>query len=120
MTGLRFFTVYGPWGRPDMAAFKFAKNIMLGKPITIYQARTRLMMAHPSELAPDLAVACWHLHVFNRENHITNSFRAHRHTTVGAHGQIRFLCAASRQNCASSWSNHLILLVSPAPESDRQ
>ncbi len=38
VTGLRFFTVYGPWGRPDMAAFKFAKNIMLGKPITIYQA----------------------------------------------------------------------------------
>ncbi len=39
VTGLRFFTVYGPWGRPDMAAFKFAINIMLGKPITIFQAR---------------------------------------------------------------------------------
>lgn len=37
VTALRFFTVYGPWGRPDMAAFKFAKNIMLGKPISIFQ-----------------------------------------------------------------------------------
>ena len=35
-TGLRFFTVYGPWGRPDMAYFKFTKNIMQGKPIEIY------------------------------------------------------------------------------------
>lgn len=35
-TGLRFFTVYGPWGRPDMALFKFAKNILAGEPIDIY------------------------------------------------------------------------------------
>ncbi|AIU69546.1 hypothetical protein TEU_03855 [Thermococcus eurythermalis] len=36
MIGLRFFTVYGEFGRPDMAYFKFAKNIMLGKEIEIY------------------------------------------------------------------------------------
>lgn len=35
-TGLRFFTVYGPWGRPDMALFKFTKNILNNKPIEIY------------------------------------------------------------------------------------
>lgn len=35
-TGLRFFTVYGPWGRPDMALFKFAKNILEDKPIDVY------------------------------------------------------------------------------------
>ncbi|WP_252503976.1 NAD-dependent epimerase [Sporosarcina sp. Marseille-Q4943] len=35
-TGLRFFTVYGPWGRPDMALFKFTKNIIEGKPIDIF------------------------------------------------------------------------------------
>jgi UDP-glucuronate 4-epimerase len=34
--GLRFFTVYGPWGRPDMALFKFTKNILKGKPIDIF------------------------------------------------------------------------------------
>lgn len=35
-TGLRFFTVYGPWGRPDMAAYLFAKAILDGQPITIF------------------------------------------------------------------------------------
>ena len=35
-TGLRFFTVYGPWGRPDMALFKFVKKILEDKPIDIY------------------------------------------------------------------------------------
>lgn len=35
-TGLRFFTVYGPWGRPDMALFKFARAILEGAPIEVY------------------------------------------------------------------------------------
>lgn len=35
-TGLRFFTVYGPWGRPDMALFLFTKSILEGKPIDIF------------------------------------------------------------------------------------
>jgi len=35
-TGLRFFTVYGPWGRPDMALFKFTKNILAGEPIDVF------------------------------------------------------------------------------------
>ena len=35
-TGLRFFTVYGPWGRPDMAYFSFTRAIMNGEPITLY------------------------------------------------------------------------------------
>jgi len=36
VTGLRFFTVYGPWGRPDMAYFSFTKNILEGKQIKIF------------------------------------------------------------------------------------
>lgn len=36
LTGLRFFTVYGPWGRPDMAPFRFTKNILEDKPIDVY------------------------------------------------------------------------------------
>ena len=35
-TGLRFFTVYGPWGRPDMALFMFTKNILAGQPINVF------------------------------------------------------------------------------------
>ena len=36
-TGLRFFTVYGPWGRPDMAYFGFAEAISAGQPVTLYE-----------------------------------------------------------------------------------
>ena len=36
VTGLRFFTVYGPWGRPDMAYFKFTRAILEGRPIDVY------------------------------------------------------------------------------------
>jgi UDP-glucuronate 4-epimerase len=38
MTVMRFFTVYGPWGRPDMALFKFTRNIIAGEPIEVYGA----------------------------------------------------------------------------------
>jgi UDP-glucuronate 4-epimerase len=37
-TGLRFFTVYGPWGRPDMALFKFTRGILAGEPIPVFNA----------------------------------------------------------------------------------
>jgi UDP-glucuronate 4-epimerase len=36
VTGLRFFTVYGPWGRPDMAYYKFTQSIIAGRPIDVY------------------------------------------------------------------------------------
>ena len=36
VTGLRFFTIYGPWGRPDMAIFMFTKSILEGTPITLF------------------------------------------------------------------------------------
>ena len=36
--GLRFFTVYGPWGRPDMAAYKFAERIVTGMPVPLFEA----------------------------------------------------------------------------------
>lgn len=38
LTGLRFFTVYGPWGRPDMAYYSFAEDILAGRPITVYNS----------------------------------------------------------------------------------
>jgi hypothetical protein len=37
IAGLRFFTVYGPWGRPDMSVMAFARNIVDGKPIRVFQ-----------------------------------------------------------------------------------
>lgn len=42
LTALRFFTVYGPWGRPDMAYFSFTRNILEGKTINIFQGPNRV------------------------------------------------------------------------------
>lgn len=39
-TGLRLFTVYGPWGRPDMAYYSFTRAIMEGRPVSLYSGRT--------------------------------------------------------------------------------
>lgn len=47
ITALRFFTVYGPWGRPDMAYFSFTRNIMEGQPVKIFQG------PHGEELTRD-------------------------------------------------------------------
>lgn len=38
VTGLRFFTVYGPWGRPDMALFRFTRGILAGQPIPVFNS----------------------------------------------------------------------------------
>jgi UDP-glucuronate 4-epimerase len=69
-TGLRFFTVYGPWGRPDMAPFQFAKNILAGKPIDVFNHGKHLRdftyiddivegVARTVEASPPLANAKW-------------------------------------------------------------
>lgn len=51
MIGLRFFTVYGMWGRPDMALFKFVKNILAGKPIHIYnRGKMKRSFTHVSDI----------------------------------------------------------------------
>lgn len=42
--GLRFFTVYGPWGRPDMAAYKFAESIVTSKPVPLFEAESGLQL----------------------------------------------------------------------------
>jgi UDP-glucuronate 4-epimerase len=52
MTGLRFFTVYGPWGRPDMALFKFTKNIIEGQPIPVFnEGRHRRDFTYVADVA---------------------------------------------------------------------
>lgn len=51
MIGLRFFTVYGTWGRPDMALFKFARNIFAGKPIDVYnRGKMKRSFTHVSDI----------------------------------------------------------------------
>lgn len=51
MVGLRFFTVYGRWGRPDLALFKFVRNILQGKPIELYnQGNMTRSFTHVSDI----------------------------------------------------------------------
>jgi len=91
VTGLRFFTVYGPWGRPDMAYFKFTKAILEGQPIDVYaeaemsrdftyvddirEAIVRLASLPPASdpdfdrLAPDPATAAAPYRIYNIGNH---------------------------------------------------
>nr|XP_043629172.1 UDP-glucuronate 4-epimerase 1 [Erigeron canadensis] len=58
ITGLRFFTVYGPWGRPDMAYFSFTKNILQGKPITVYRGKDHVDLARDFTYIDDIVKGC--------------------------------------------------------------
>ncbi|XP_077238225.1 UDP-glucuronate 4-epimerase 1 [Tasmannia lanceolata] len=58
ITGLRFFTVYGPWGRPDMAYFSFTRNILQRKPITVYRGKDRVDLARDFTYIDDIVKGC--------------------------------------------------------------
>ncbi|KAI4311670.1 hypothetical protein MLD38_036548 [Melastoma candidum] len=58
ITGLRFFTVYGPWGRPDMAYFFFTKDILKGKEITIYEGPDHSSVARDFTYIDDVVKGC--------------------------------------------------------------
>ena len=58
ITGLRFFTVYGPWGRPDMAYFSFTKDILQGKPITVYKGLNEADLARDFTYIDDIVRGC--------------------------------------------------------------
>nr|AZA15162.1 UDP-glucuronate 4-epimerase [Lycium barbarum] len=58
ITGLRFFTVYGPWGRPDMAYFFFTKDILKGKPISLFQGSNNRSVARDFTYIDDIVKGC--------------------------------------------------------------
>lgn len=58
ITGLRFFTVYGPWGRPDMAYFFFTRDILKGKPITIFEGPDHGSVARDFTFIDDIVKGC--------------------------------------------------------------
>lgn len=58
ITGLRFFTVYGPWGRPDMAYFFFTKDILQGKSIDVYQGLNKVDVARDFTYIDDIVKGC--------------------------------------------------------------
>jgi UDP-glucuronate 4-epimerase len=62
VTGLRFFTVYGPFGRPDMALFLFTKNILAGKPIDVFNyGRHRRDFTYVADIAQGVVHAMDHV-----------------------------------------------------------
>jgi len=59
VTGLRFFTVYGPWGRPDMALFLFTRNILAGRPIDVFNhGHHRRDFTYVGDIAQGVVCAC--------------------------------------------------------------
>ncbi|XP_047315939.1 UDP-glucuronate 4-epimerase 6-like [Impatiens glandulifera] len=58
LTGLRFFTVYGPWGRPDMAYFFFTKDILQGKSINVYETQDGRPVARDFTYIDDIVKGC--------------------------------------------------------------
>ena len=61
-TGLRFFTVYGPWGRPDMALFLFTANILAGRPINVFNyGRHKRDFTYVGDIAAGVIAAVDHI-----------------------------------------------------------
>ncbi|KAG5579807.1 hypothetical protein H5410_050434 [Solanum commersonii] len=58
LTGLRFFTVYGPWGRPDMAYFFFTRDILKGKSISIFEGANHGTVARDFTYIDDIVKGC--------------------------------------------------------------
>ncbi|XP_047315643.1 UDP-glucuronate 4-epimerase 2 [Impatiens glandulifera] len=58
LTGLRFFTVYGPWGRPDMAYFFFTRDMLKGKAIPIFEAANHGTVARDFTYIDDIVKGC--------------------------------------------------------------
>ncbi|XP_009781927.1 UDP-glucuronate 4-epimerase 3-like [Nicotiana sylvestris] len=58
ITGLRFFTVYGPWGRPDMAYFFFTKDILKGKSINVFEGSNNKSVARDFTYIDDIVKGC--------------------------------------------------------------
>lgn len=70
-TGLRFFTVYGPWGRPDMALFKFTKGILNGEPIDIYnQGNMSRDFTYISDIVNGICQLIEYAPIANKEWHV--------------------------------------------------
>ncbi len=68
VTGLRFFTVYGPWGRPDMALFLFARNILAGKPIDVFNyGNHRRDFTYVDDIANGVVAALDHVATANSD-----------------------------------------------------
>ncbi len=87
-TGLRFFTVYGPWGRPDMAAFKFVRAILGNQPIDVYNhGQMQRDFTYVDDIVEGVLQAFLHPPVRepSGEEFAFETFPAHRVLNIGNH-----------------------------------
>jgi len=97
-TGLRFFTVYGPWGRPDMALFLFTEKILKGKPIDVYNfGKMRRDFTYIADIIEGVRSALDHVftyEIFNLGNHRAENLMDFVHLIeeyTGRQAQINYL-----------------------------
>ncbi|MCD6206177.1 MAG: NAD-dependent epimerase/dehydratase family protein [Candidatus Marinimicrobia bacterium] len=97
-TGLRFFTVYGPFGRPDMALFIFTKKILSGEPIDVYNhGKMRRDFTYIDDIVAGVMAALdtvSHYEVFNLGNHRSENLMDFIHlieANLGKKAKINFL-----------------------------
>lgn len=96
-TGLRFFTVYGPWGRPDMAYYRFASNMMQGKEIELYNfGQMERDFTYIDDIVEGASAAidhCSGYHLFNLGNHRPETLAAlveALESALGVRAKIKF------------------------------
>jgi UDP-glucuronate 4-epimerase len=97
-TGLRFFTVYGPWGRPDMALFLFTANILAGKPIDVFNyGRHKRDFTYVGDIAAGVIAALDHIATpdanWNSDTPDPSTSRApYRLYNIGNQRPVELLC----------------------------
>jgi UDP-glucuronate 4-epimerase len=96
-TGLRFFTVYGPWGRPDMALFTFTRNILEGRPIDVYNRGHHARdFTYVDDIAEGVVRACARIaqpdpHWNSRAPDPATSFAPFRLYNIGNHQPVQLM-----------------------------
>jgi UDP-glucuronate 4-epimerase len=107
-TGLRFFTVYGPWGRPDMAYYSFARAIVAGEPITLYdEGRLKRDFTYVDDIVAGV-IGCL--------DHPPSSDQPTRVLNIGNHRaeEVRALVALLEQ----ALGRKAVMVTAPRPPAD--
>jgi len=96
-TGLRFFTVYGPWGRPDMAPMIFTKSILNNKPINVFNyGKMKRDFTFIDDIVEGIFHCCYKPAIANKEEDISNidastSFAPHLIFNIGNSNSVELL-----------------------------
>lgn len=117
-TGLRFFTVYGPWGRPDMAYFKFTKAILEGRPIDVYNyGEMKRDFTYIDDIIKGVILVLGQIPL-PQETNITSSKAPYKIFNIGNNSPItlrRFITAIEVSCGKKAIENHLPMQAGDVP-----